>query len=512
MRSLFCKAAGGLLLLAMPFWLYAQGKLSIDKVYSAYLRNSGAISEHGQIKGYFFLYESDKIDKHTSEYTLQLLDENLNKVKNIKFQDTKELSLLESSYNGNSIAFLFKNEEAQTLDMKVYDMDGKLKYTYSNGFDKRTDELMKLYASVRTEDGMNKNVFDLGEQGYVSVMPLQEGSHRTYEMDFFSSKSKRQWTYSPEDAEKYAVATYLGCTDSLIVLEVLKQSGRLFSGITSHLVGINFITRKKQFDLEQKDSSDIRLLPDYVGPIEGSNNLMVVGAYHNKGIKGPVSNYGQGLAFYEITPTGQVVNQTFNSWEGDFDKYLKVNSAGKIDGVGVLVIHKVIQTPDHKVFIVGEGYKREGTVMSSGGYYPVASKVKITDMAVMQFDDHLKVTGVTIYNKKSNTVSVPPGMTSEHLLAVYMRIAGNLDYEFTTVDKDNSNFTVCYSDYERSSEYHGQTFNAVHYDGQRWNTDKIELKSKASILRILPAKPGSVMILEYFKKEKRLDFRLEKLG
>src|ERR1700760_4011306 len=103
----------------------AQGKLSIDKVYSAYLRNSGAIIAKGSIKGYFFLYQSDKIDKHTSEYTLQILDENLNKVKDIKFQDTKQLSLLESAYNGSTLAFLFKNEEAKTLDMKIYDFDGK---------------------------------------------------------------------------------------------------------------------------------------------------------------------------------------------------------------------------------------------------------------------------------------------------------------------------------------------------------------------------------------------------
>ena len=76
----------------------------------------------------------------------------------------------------------------------------------------------------------------------------------------------------------------------------------------------------------------------------------------------------------------------------------------------------------------------------------------------------------------------------------------------------NSPFTVCYSDYERSSEYKGQTFNAIRYNGSKFNTDKIELKSKASRLRVFPAKPGSVMIMEYFKKEKRLDFRLEKLG
>src|SRR5687767_6602443 len=88
---------------------HAQNKLSIDKVYEAYLRNSGTIMEKNQIKGYYFLYLTDKIDKETNEYILQILDENLNKVKEIKFQDSKELYLLEAGYNGNSLAFLFKN-------------------------------------------------------------------------------------------------------------------------------------------------------------------------------------------------------------------------------------------------------------------------------------------------------------------------------------------------------------------------------------------------------------------
>src|SRR6202048_716466 len=79
--------------------LQAQSKLSIDKVYSAYLRSSGTIIEKGQIKGYFMLYQSDKIDRHTNEYTLQILDENLNKVRSIKFEDSKKLGLLESAYN-----------------------------------------------------------------------------------------------------------------------------------------------------------------------------------------------------------------------------------------------------------------------------------------------------------------------------------------------------------------------------------------------------------------------------
>src|SRR5690242_5965966 len=146
-------------------FLKAQNKLSIDKVYSAYLRNSGTIMENNQIKGYFFLYQSDKIDKHTNEYTLQILDQNLNKVKDIKFQDSKKVNLLESSYNGNTLSFLFKNDDMKTLDMKVYDLEGKLKYTYTREYDKKTDDLMKQYDTLHTDEGTNPNVFNLGDKG-----------------------------------------------------------------------------------------------------------------------------------------------------------------------------------------------------------------------------------------------------------------------------------------------------------------------------------------------------------
>src|SRR6186713_1519316 len=187
-KASFLPALLATLVCVQPMRGDAQSKLSIDKVYSAYLRNSGTISAKGAIKGYFFLYQSDKIDRHTNEYTLQILDENLNKVRSIKFEDSKKLSLLESAYNGNTLSFLFKNEDNKTLDMKIYDLEGKLKYTYSRAFDKKTDDLMKQYMTLHSDEGMNKNVFDLGEQGFVSVLPMRDGKQRTYEVDYYSSE------------------------------------------------------------------------------------------------------------------------------------------------------------------------------------------------------------------------------------------------------------------------------------------------------------------------------------
>jgi hypothetical protein len=500
--------------------LHAQTKLSMDKVYSAYLRSSGTISSQGQTKGYFFLYQSDKIDRHTNEYSLQILDENLNKVRSIKFEDSKKLSLLESAYNGGSLSFLFKNEDTKTLDMKIYDLDGKLKYTYSREYDKKTDDLMKQYETLHTDEGMNKNVFNVGQQGYVSVLPMRDGKQRTYEVDFYASDAKKQWTYIPTDAEKFADAEYLGSTDSLIILEVLKRNRLMSRDVSSHLVGINFVTKKKQFDLDYVND-DHKMMPSFVGTMEGTGNLMVMGPYYDKD-QNMGKDFSRGLSVYEITTTGKVLSKTYNTWAGDFARYLPTNSKGKIDEVGFLYIHKVLRTPDHKLFVVGEGYKRQAnaagialTVLAGGRTNAFGvTKVVITDLVIMEFDSKYKVTGATIYDKRnSNAVSGPMAdENSQHSLAIYLKAVGAFDYAFTTGEADNSNFAVCYSDYQRDSEYKGQTFNTIRYNGSKFSKDKIELKSKASTMRVFPAKAGSVMIMEYFKKDKRLDFRLEKLG
>ncbi len=511
-------------LFAITFVVRAQNKLSVDKVYATYLRNSGTIMENNQIKGYFFLYQSDKIDKNTNEYTLQVLDQNLNKVKEIKFEDSKKINLLEASYNNNSLAFLFKNADQKTLDMKIYDMDGKLKFSYSREYDKKTDELMKRYETMHTDEGTNQNVFDLSGQGYVSVLPLRDGKQRTYEVDYYSSEQKKQWTYKPEDdEERFANAEFMGNTDSLIILEVLKKNRAMSGKMTAHIVGINFVTKKKVFDID--DSNDeYTFVPSSIIPLKGKNELVIMGSYFAKG-DNIIKDFSKGMAVYTIDSKGKILTKTYNSWADDFGKYLSLNNKGKIDKIGFLYIHKLIQTPDGKIFVVSEGYKRQASaggiaatvLLAAAGAHSSAvgvTKIVVTNMVVMEFNEKFKIKNATIYDKSNNTVE-SSGMSdfgSQHEIALLVKMKGGFDYEFTTGDVDNGNFTICYSDWVKSSEYKGKTFNSIRYNGSKFSTDKIELKSKASTMKVFPAKSGSVMIMEYFKKDKRLDFRLEKLG
>lgn len=292
--------------------------------------------------------------------------------------------------------------------------------------------------------------------------------------------------------------------------------------MTAHLVGINFVTKKKIFDLDDTND-EYTFVPSSVLPIKGKSQMLVLGSYFNKEDK-IAKDFSQGLAVYIIDTKGKVLSKTYNSWEGDFAKYLPINSKGKIDNIGFLYIHKLIQNPDGKYFIVGEGYKRQanagGIALTAlgalGGVHNGAgvTKIVITDMVMMEFSDKFKVTNASIIEKTKNTAvsSTMSDYNSQHAIAMYLKMMGSFDYEFTTGDPVNGNFAVCYSDWVRTGDYKGKTFNSIHYNGSKITADKIELKSKATNTKVFPAKPGSIMIMEYYKKDKRLDFRLEKLG
>src|SRR5260221_9901315 len=112
-------------------------KNTIESVYRISKRSSEAIKEGTEVKGYYFFYASDKIDKNTYEWTLEITDNNLKTLKSIKFQDSKHVSILESSFNGTDLIFLLYDDKANTFEYKLYGADGNKKNTYKRELTKK---------------------------------------------------------------------------------------------------------------------------------------------------------------------------------------------------------------------------------------------------------------------------------------------------------------------------------------------------------------------------------------
>ncbi|TDW99570.1 DUF6770 family protein [Dinghuibacter silviterrae] len=499
--------------------LSAQSKLSIDNVYKTYLQNSGAIYQEGQIKGYFLFYQSDKVDKHTNEYSLDILDQNLNKVKEIKFDDNKKVDLLEAAYNGNALLFLYNDRENKILSAKIYGVDGTLKYTYTRPLDKRTEAFIQSYDPFKkTDDYVNTKVFSCTDQGFTLVLPLKDGRQETFEIDYYSSEKQYQYAYTSETEGRFEQAAYLGNTDSLILVEVERKEHQMSGQPHSSVMAVNYITKKKAFDIE--DTRDkYKFVPLYCSKFRLENgNFLLMGSYFDKNAN-IFKDASLGIAMYNVTSTGDIVSTTFNSWAQDISKYLPLNEKGRIDHIGYLFFHNMIQTPDGNLFAVGEGYKRTADAMGitmnvlGGGGGAGYTEIRVTDMVILKFTPDYKIAGATIQQKNYNTVHTAlADLNSQHLLAMIIKSYGGFDYAFTTTDPSSGNFDVCYSDYEKEKEYHGMTFHSLRYDGKTFTGDKIELKTKASNQRVLPGQPGFVMVYEYFKKDKRIDLRLEKLN
>ncbi len=500
---------------------FGQSKLSIENVRQIYIRNSGEIMDGEELKGYFTFYVSDKVDKKTNQYTVQILDNNLNKVKDIVFEDDKNVAILEASYNGNSIMFLFFNDKEKTLEYRAYGFDGKQKMTYTKELNKRSRNLIEETYGSKSEEGSNEALFSIGDKGFTTVFPIKEGKYYSYEVNFFFTDQRKQWVYeaAEEQEDKWCSAIFLGATETTVIFEVVKQKRLLTGQPHSWLLGLDIATGKKTFEIST-EAEDYKFYPMNTSAIAGSSNVLLLGTYYEPDGK-VMKDASLGLATWTIDGTGKIVSKKYNSWENEIGKYLSLDKKGRVADVGYIYFHKVLQTSDGNFFAIGEGYKKVVSGLGvaanilGGGRSNISNfKIKITDLVTVQFNSKFEVKGAQIYDKNNNSFELPAGAgyLSPHTMALMIKAERNFDYDFTQTNKEHSRFSVGYHDYERSKDFKGQTFNSISYDGGKITTDRIELTSKAKWLRVFPAKTGSIMIMEYFKKDKRLEMRIEKMN
>lgn len=495
-------------------------KVSLENVRTVSLRSTGAIKSNEEVKGYFTLYQGDKIDKNTNEYALQIMDEHLNKVKEVKFTDNKKVQLLESSFNGSELIFKFFDEEQKLIDFRVFGFDGKQKFNYQREVDKKTKRYMESMQAYLRDGAENKSIYSVGDRGFISVIPVREEGDYTYEVSYYGSGKKSTWTFNPDGEDsKTAQAQYLGSTDSIAIFSVLKRNSLLTKKSSSFLMGLYLHNGKVAFDFET-DKDKFNFMPMNVSTIYGTTNFLVMGSYCDK--EDNISKgKSLGLGMWLVNSKGKILNAKYNSWESEIGKHLSVNAKGRVEDIGYIYFHKILQTEDGNFFAVGEGYKRQasagGIALNVLGRGNVASttKIKVTDMLMLSFDQQFNIKAATIYDKNPSNVHLLPGMDFANLPTVAMWVKyffNGFDYAFTQTDKAHSTFTVGYIDYVKEEDYKGGTFNTITYHDGKFSQDKLNLVKKGSSMQVYEAKLGSIMIAEYFKKEKRFEMRLEKIN
>ena len=137
-------------------------------------------------------------------------------------------------------------------------------------------------------------------------------------------------------------------------------------------------------------------------------------------------------------------------------------------------------------------------------------------MLLFEFDQQMKLQAVNVYNKQVSGVTLPDGAgyLPYPLLGYLVSGIGGFDYVFTQLDNEKTSFHIGYTDYEKGKDFKGMAFTAIsrHVGDAKLTTDKLNLVSSASSMRVYPAKLGFVMISEYFKKTRKMEVRIEKMN
>jgi hypothetical protein len=504
--------------LILFFAFYAGAQVTVQNVFRMTRRGADAIRQGSEVKGYYFFYASDKIDKDTYEWTLEITDNNLKSLKTIKFQDSKHVSILESSFNGTDLIFLLYDDKANTFEYQVYGADGNKKHTYNRELTKKERRYLELsYLASEDEEHTYKGLYPIEGKGFISNMPSREDKDYTFQIDFFSSEKKRQWTYTPTIGGKKFDGDYLGTFNGVVYIEVLKFTSRTDQKPESSILGLSLETGQQVF--EKPTDGKYRFYPASMS-LMNNGKAYLYGEYFD--LNGNVDkDKSLGFAFWGVDEKGVLLSEKYCSWSLELGKFLDVNSKGKIDNFGFMYLHNILQTADGNIFAIGEGYMKVASALGimaklatrNSGISTI--KVKITDMILIRFDKDFNVKDAKIYDKKSSSLELQSGMefVSAPLIGKMIKYYyGEFDYAFTQTNGDNTSFTVCYSDYVKDKDYKGATFNSISYNEGKITTDKINTKNDASWSVILPAKQGQVLIVDFYKKDKKTERHFEKLN
>lgn len=493
-------------------------QVSLENILKPFKTSFGAIKEGTDVKGYYFFWASDKLDKGNYEWTLRFTDVALKTLKDVKLEESKKTRVLETSFNGTDLIILIYDDDENTFDYQVYGADGKKKYNYNRQLTKKDDRFLRTSYLAMSDDEKNyKGLYPVEGKGFISNMPSREDKDYTFQIDYFSTEKRKQWTYVPGMDGKKFVGDYLGTFNGVVYLEVLKFSSMMDGKPESSIVGLNLETGKQLF--EKSTDSKYRFYPASMSIMNDGKGYLYGEFFDlNDNIS---KDKSKGFAFWGIDEKGKVLSEKYLSWDLELGKYLDVNSKGKIADFGYMFLHNMIQTSDGSIYAIGEGYKKvasalgiAATLLSRNSNISTI-KIKVTDLIMIRFDKDFNVKEAKIYEKNSNNVELQSGMefVSAPLLGKMIKYNyDEFDYAYTQTNKDVTSFTVTYSDFVRGKDYKGSTFNAISYNDGKITTDKINTKSDASRSYVLPSTQGSVLLLDIYRKAKKLEGHIEKLN
>ncbi len=481
-------------------------KQTFKDVLSAGSKESGPIIKDNVVVGYYSFYQFGKKDKKKSYYKLNIYDENLAQLSSKNFSSLGYLSIIEAAYNGDLIMIKFFDGANQKFLFKTFDQNAE-QVSSSEPSAKNLDIVStQRFATQRSEEGEGQSLTPIAGEGFAHFITKSRGGKfsRSYnEINFIPNKTESKgWTWTTsKDSEFFEWGNILGYGNKTLLCLINKRRKLASKDIEDFILGIDINTGKTIFEHSLEDDQYVASVSDVI--VEPNGNFLLFGFYFEKTAKTLTAN-SLGLFSFEIDNTGKVLKRTYKSWVKDISNLLKMDKKGEIEDAGYVFFHKFVKTADNKIFGIGEQFQPKNSGLSTN--------IHIKNIHIFEFDNNFDLKSTKSFDKLPSKVSFPSIMSSSRFLGNYAKNANGFDYSFTQKSKDNSKFSIGYINYEKAKEGKEYYLGIINYNEGKLASEKIKFDKKADWLHVYPGKPGYIMISEYFEKEQRLEFRMEKIN
>lgn len=498
--------------------------LSKTGVLKIRLRNSGAIIQNNQVKGYYYFYNVEKQDRGNNNYLLSVYDENLRLINETTIVRPRNYLLVDGVFNGTAFGFLFYDTKKKSVELISFDNTlkqiGSAIKVLNNTFAQASFNML-----VQGMDPSQAYLVSVPDKGFL-YYGFIEGKKSQYDIQFYDNNMKLQWyTRALPDAMNIETAVEAFQSGQYIGSLIIKRKNTGTKNVEFDLLVQNLSDGKTLFRKPLVTTKYSVSLADVYFD-EAKNNFIVFGEYYDINDK-ELKSQSEGFITLGLDTSGKVVFEKVNSWAKEISQATPVNDKGKFEGNNTnILFHDIIRAKDGQIFAVGEQYKKAASaagiasnvLAAAGGGYSTASNVQLNiyNIVIFEFNSDFSIKKVHLFEKDKNVVALPYGsdFLSSKLLSYYAKAVGGFDYTFSQVSSDKSTFVVNYINYDRErGEKAKNVLGSIVYTPEKtFTVDKLALNRKSSDYFVFRAKEGYVLVTEYFKKEKRLDSRLEKIN
>ena len=407
------------------------------------------------------------------------------------------MELLSSAFDGKYFCFKFWDDDANTLQMKVYDQQGEeVVSNVENTKYAPTNKNNYFYQAVNPELSVIEN------GGFINYS--FHGDDKGFFVNYADGNTKRTWSKAYEPANKYKIMqpAFIGGNQSM-VLTAVSIVGKGDNGAK----GGNFLLAS--------DPKDGSVLFDISTDIQG-NFIMPVNAVIEDdkisiiGLSFPVYSSltatPEGIGFVELDKKGKILKSVVKSFDETIGKFQRLDNHKFSDG-NFPFVHQIVRTSNGNTLLLIEKFKSA-----------VMNGLTLGNFILIELNKNYEfIQGKEFSKEIGKAPSVP--FFGSYFSANIAKMNGALDYLYMQKNDDNTEITFSFYETEEKAVkgvFRPKSFDQIKYKNGKITSDKAPLRSdandEATATFFLPAKTGYFLEANYFKKKKELSMDFIKLN